>query len=66
MGGEEVETLLITPWMWKEEKWLHGGQKGEEKTLSRKEETQDFPNDPVARGPPANAGDTDSIPGCNY
>lgn len=66
MGGEEVETLFITPWMWKEEKWLHGGQKGEEKILFGVEETQDFPNGPVVISPPANAGDTYSIPGCNH
>ena len=52
--------------MWKEEKWLHGGQKGEEKILLGVEETQDFPKDPVVSSLPANAGDTDSTPGGNY
>lgn len=40
LGGEEVETLLITPWMWKE---VVTWWSEREKTLSRKEETPGLP-----------------------
>ena len=44
----------------KQNEWLISGQK---LSLIQKAELGDFPGSPVVNNPPANAGDTGSIPG---